>query len=228
MNVAEGHSGSTALIRALETVGDGIARTFGGNCEVVVHDLRRPKESVVRIFNGQVTGRSVGAPIRDLIIRVFRDERFRDGVLANYRSETSDGRTLKSTTVLVRDERDEPVAALCINFDISPLQAGSSLLEAFVATDDLPLPEDTEVEVPEDVWQTLERLVDRVIASTGLTPAKMQTEDRRRVVGFLSEKGAFLIRGSVDYVAGKLGVSKFTVYNYIDQSKVEEAESLRG
>lgn len=222
MIITEGQSTSAVLIRALESIGDGIARTFGANCEVVIHDLRRPHESVVRIFNSQVTGRTVGAPIRDLIIRVFRDEKFRDGVLANYKGEAPDGRTLKSTTVLVRDERDEPIAALCINFDISLLHASSSLLESFLVMDDLPVPEDTEVEVPGDVWQTLEHLVDRVISSTGLTPSSMQTEDRRKVVGFLAEKGAFLIRGSVDYVATKLGVSKFTIYNYIDQSKAGE------
>ena len=41
----------------------GIARQFGPNCEVVVHDLASndPETSIVAIENGHVSGRRVGA-----------------------------------------------------------------------------------------------------------------------------------------------------------------------
>ena len=40
----------------------GLARQFGPNCEVVVHDLASndPERSIVAIENGHVTGRKVG------------------------------------------------------------------------------------------------------------------------------------------------------------------------
>ena len=40
----------------------GLARQFGPNCEVVVHDLSTndPDSSIVAIENGHVTGRKVG------------------------------------------------------------------------------------------------------------------------------------------------------------------------
>ena len=37
-----------------------IAQTIGDDCEVVLHDLENPQQSVVYIVNNRVTGRQVG------------------------------------------------------------------------------------------------------------------------------------------------------------------------
>ena len=51
-------SGKLELLRQ---VAAGIAAQFGSGCEVVVHDLsRHPDHSIVAIFNGHVSGRQVG------------------------------------------------------------------------------------------------------------------------------------------------------------------------
>ena len=47
--------------------------------------------------------------------------------------------------------------------------------------------------------------------------ASMQKEDKLRIVARLEEKGIFAIKNSVDYVAECLGVSNFTVYNYLKE-----------
>lgn len=36
-----------------------VAETFGSNCEVVIHDFRNMENSIVAIFNGHVTGRTI-------------------------------------------------------------------------------------------------------------------------------------------------------------------------
>jgi predicted transcriptional regulator YheO len=33
----------------------------------------------------------------------------------------------------------------------------------------------------------------------------------------MHERGLFVIRGSVERVAARLGVTKFTIYNYLDE-----------
>ncbi|WP_336989646.1 helix-turn-helix domain-containing protein [Bacillus infantis] len=49
----------------------------------------------------------------------------------------------------------------------------------------------------------------------------MQLEEKVECVRQLEEKGAFLIKGATDYVANVLGVSKFTVYNYLQKIRTE-------
>ena len=52
----------------------GIARQFGPNCEVVVHDLATndPESSIVAIENGQVTGRKVGDGPSHVVLEALR------------------------------------------------------------------------------------------------------------------------------------------------------------
>jgi predicted transcriptional regulator YheO len=45
---------------------------------------------------------------------------------------------------------------------------------------------------------------------------ELSREDKQRAVKVLEERGAFNLRGSVEDVADRLGVSRFTVYNYLN------------
>jgi predicted transcriptional regulator YheO len=55
----------------------------------------------------------------------------------------------------------------------------------------------------------------------------MTQADKKEAVRHMSRRGLFLIRSSVDMVAANLGVSRFTIYNYLDELKrVPEADGL--
>jgi predicted transcriptional regulator YheO len=45
----------------------------------------------------------------------------------------------------------------------------------------------------------------------------MTREDKVAIVAYLETKGAFLIRYSVERVAELLGMTKYTIYNYLDE-----------
>ena len=108
------------MIDSLKRIVEGIARTFGSRCEVVLHDLSNPEHSIVSIANGHVTGRSVGGSITGLGLKSLKSEA-RDDELINYRTVTRDGRTLKSSTITFRDSNEELELALCINFDVTDI-----------------------------------------------------------------------------------------------------------
>ena len=46
--------------------------------------------------------------------------------------------------------------------------------------------------------------------------AELSREDKQRAVARLHDRGAFRYRKSVEVVADALGVSRFTVYNYLN------------
>ena len=62
--------------------------------------------------------------------------------------------------------------------------------------------------------------LDRVIADVerqlGAPLRRLSREDKQRAVRMLDERGAFTVRKSVEDVADALGVSRFTVYNYLN------------
>ena len=50
----------------------------------------------------------------------------------------------------------------------------------------------------------------------------MNKGDKIRAIRFLSDAGAFLVTKSGDKVAKYFGISKYTLYSYIDANKQQE------
>ena len=59
-------------------------------------------------------------------------------------------------------------------------------------------------------------LIGQVEASFDMPLAELSREDKQRAVRMLDERGAFQLRRSMDDVADVLGVSRITVYNYLN------------
>jgi hypothetical protein len=62
----------------------------------------------------------------------------------------------------------------------------------------------------------LDRLVDAVEAELGGPLPSLSREDKQRAIRLLDERGAFILRRAVEDVADKMGVSRITVYNYLN------------
>ncbi|MET0146079.1 MAG: helix-turn-helix domain-containing protein [Ilumatobacteraceae bacterium] len=62
----------------------------------------------------------------------------------------------------------------------------------------------------------LDRLIDAVEAELGGRLTDLGREDKQRAVRLLDERGAFTLRRAVELVADAMGVSRITVYNYLN------------
>jgi hypothetical protein len=63
---------------------------------------------------------------------------------------------------------------------------------------------------------TLDRLVSGIEAELGGPLSGLSREDKQRAGRMLDDRGAFQLRRAVEEVAEVLGVSRFTVYNYLN------------
>jgi predicted transcriptional regulator YheO len=54
--------------------------------------------------------------------------------------------------------------------------------------------------------------------AVGVPVGEMSRSQKQRVVRYLDGRGAFLIKKAVEDVAARLGVSRFTIYNYLDEA----------
>jgi len=68
------------------------------------------------------------------------------------------------------------------------------------------------------VQGTLERMIAAVEGELAASLADLSREDKQRAVQLLAERGAFELRRSVETVAEAMGVSRFTIYNYLNAS----------
>ena len=210
-----------------------IAKTFGDTCEVVLHDLSTPQSSVVYAANGHVTGRKVGQSFDHLIRQVILNQNFSNDYAANYYFQTEDGRTIKSSTVLIRNFGGKVAGALCINVDTTVLAAAASLLSGLLpgmesgGTGNVRVEKrqdyvDPDSEMPEHIMEIADELIEKIIGDQIVE--NMKRDEKIALIRFMDQKGLFLIKGTIEKVAKRMGISKVTVYSYLDEIKEEKSE----
>jgi predicted transcriptional regulator YheO len=216
---------------------DFFAELLGPRTEVVLHDTSDLSRSIVALTNGHVSGRSVGGPATDLVLKVLQNHEHDDrDYLANYLAESRTGGTFRSSTFFIRDAGGDVVGMLCLNIDDEPLTRARDLLAAITATTGLvkgaPLgpgseagPASTSTSSSGPVAERLSMNVDelaldgvaRIVAAQGVEPHRMTPDEKVAAVREIERAGVFLLKGAVAQVAEALHVSEPTVYRYVRQ-----------
>lgn len=206
------------MLQFLFQLAKGIARQFGPNCEVVVHDLTSNDEdnSIVAIENGQVTGRKVGDGPSHAVLEALMSDRENVPDHFSYLTKTKDGKILKSSTIYIRDDDGRAIGVFAINYDITLMLAMEEQLRLFTAAD---MPNQEPERISRNVSDLLDELIDQSVALVGKPVALMSKEDKVKAIQFLNDTGAFLITKSGDKVCKFFGISKYTLYSYIDEAK---------
>ncbi|MFZ3494869.1 helix-turn-helix transcriptional regulator [Streptomyces sp. 5.8] len=202
------------LIREAEKIVVALGRMFPGLCEVVLHDLRHP-QNAIRAIENNLSGRAVGDSATELGLRRISDPQY-PSVIQNYPNRFPDGRPAKSTSIGIKNAAGEYIAALCLNLDVSVLSPVTLTLSNLIATDNA---ESTGGEQPLESLrdrnaQELRHAVEALAAERGSTPRSLGRSDKRALVRRLCEDGYFDSRDAAQTLAGLLGVSRATVYNY--------------
>ena len=201
----------------LQKLAKGIAAQFGSDCEVVVHRLSEEtmEHSIVAIENGHVTGRKVGDGPSHVVLEQLGkkiDPNLNDHLC--YLTRTRDGKLLKSSSIYIRGDDGQVGAIFCVNFDISAL----SMVEHSIS--ELVSPKEVSQKEPERITLNVSDLLDDLILQSvelvGKPVALMTKEDKVKAIQFLNQNGALLITKSGDKIAKHFGISKYTLYSYLD------------
>ena len=209
-------------LESLVMIAHGIARQFGNDCEVCIHDLQANdlEHTICYIINGHVSGRKSGDGASKIVLETLEALTKGDNVSDHlgYRTHTSDGRILKSSTIFLKDESGKYRFILGINHDmtnfINAQSALSNVVENIETTG-----EDIYGQIPLSVNDLLDNLIEQSVKLVGKTPALMTKDEKVKAIKFLQDAGAFLITRSGDKISQFFGISKFTLYSYIDQAK---------
>ena len=206
-----------------------LALQFGSGCEVVVHDLETtdPSHSIVAIENGHVTGRKLGDGPSHVVLEALHagTERLEDRLAyltktADGKILKSDGKILKSSTVFIRDDEGRTVGIFAVNYDITILRAMGDTIAEVVGTGPS-APREPEP-IVRSVADLLDDLIEQSVQLVGTPVALMTKEEKVRAIRYLNDTGAFLITKSGPKVCKYFGISKYTLYNYLDEARATE------
>ena len=123
---------------------------------------------------------------------------------------------LKSSTVYLRNSEGVIEGVLSINYDITELLMAERAISSVLHHNSEPtMPE----RIPQNVNDLLDDLIEQSVAIVGKPVAMMTKEDKIAAIQFLYQAGAFLVTKSGDKVSKYFGISKYTLYSYIDAKK---------
>lgn len=196
---------------------DMLTQTFGEDCEVVLHDLDDPEHSVVYVSNNRVTGRQRGQSFDQLVKQVILSDEMQEDYVANYYFTAPNGKLIRSSTLLIRSDDGRLAGAMCINLDTTRIKRQMEFLQSFLPTDTKhdDTAEAADSEKPEHISDMIDGLIRNIAGDK--SPEDMSRDERVEKVRFMEEKGIFLMKGSVDKAAERLGVNRVTIYSYLDE-----------
>lgn len=210
-----------AVLEALIPVIEGLGATLGASFELVLHDFRQPDSSIVAIQGG-LTDRHVGGAMSAIGLEMLRQgDRAEDQL--NYLLRAN-GRTLRSSSVALRDPDGHVFGAVCLNVDVTQFQLALTALKSVVGEFAAP---PSDALFSDDIGLIIDDIVRQEEELVGHALAYDAPEDRRRVIRALSERGLFRLSSAAYKIADHLGVSRATVYKDLRAAR-EQASTTAG
>lgn len=199
---------------------DFLAEVFGNDAEVVLQDVSDFNNSVISIRNNHISGRKLGAPATNLVLKVMNGNFTDKNYVTNYRGVSATGKVVRSSTYFIKDDKEIVVGMLCINIDIDKYVQLKNHLDSI-----LKLPEEIFEKTTERFSVSAEGLasdsIETILEESGISPDRMSQEEKIEVVNKLDKNGVFLVKGSICKVASILNVSNATIYRYLSKIRRE-------
>lgn len=216
--------GINPRLKVFFPVVDCLADFLGDTSEVVLHDLARADESIVKIRNGHITGRKVGGPLTDVALKMLKEAEEGKDISGTYYPLTKDGHLLKSNAVIIRDTSGKPIGILAINGDVRPLQVLQEELRGMSDRIEDLLKGSTAF-IPSSIQNenfgnspiiVLEDIIREIILKKGKNSESQSMEDKLDIIGSLEDKGVFYMKKAVVLTSEALNVSPPSIYRYLD------------
>lgn len=212
------------LIRFLE----GLQKFLGDDSEIIIHDYRKGYDhTIVYELNADLSGRQVGGPPKGGMITQFgKDiEPMKDSIQTF--SNGPRDRFFKSFTTLIPDENGKIIGSVCVNLDVSNLLMAQKALQGFIqypsASVHKPPVTDMDALATKNVDDILQYYMNQAESLVGKPMSLMNKDEKIKALDYLDQKGVFKISKTSVLLCETLQVSKYTLYNYL-----EEARSSRG
>lgn len=209
---------------------DFLGAFLGENYEVILHDLSKLPNTIIRIANNGLSGRKVGGPITKSALQMIHDKLYLEkDFIVNYKGKT-DTQDFRSATMFIKSDDGEVLGLLCLNFsdkkfdDLYEILSEvihpkgwkrgevSKIFEKTSATKD----EDNIEEYYGSIDELMENIYDEAISNITIPLDYMKQEDRIEVIKELDRKGMFKLKGAVSYVSNHLKCSQATIYRYLN------------
>lgn len=206
-----------------------LGKSLGPDYEVALHDIGYDTNSIVAIANGYISGRTIGAPMTNLALSIISDKSYKNSnYKLNYNGISDDQRILRSSTMFIKNEKEELVGMLCINFDDRKYVDISNQLLKLCHPDKLIEQNSTYESINSlldagsetfsgSISEVTEIVLNKVLADKNIPIDRLTQNERLNIIDILNRKGIFMLKGAVHEVSKQLLCSEPSIYRYLSK-----------
>ena len=199
---------------------------FGDTCHVVIYDFTNPKGEIIGM-HGYLTDEKIGDPAPDYILKMIQSSGKHVENKYGFINKNMDGHVLRTSLFFIKD-KSEIAGCFCVNHNIVHIKMILSFLEELSQSSNLE--EDTEMDrlprseangtIQDFVEDTVEKFLLERIGFRSFP--SLEKKEKVALIRELDDKGIFLVKGSVNMVAKLIGISKFSIYNYLEEIRTNQ------
>jgi len=199
-------------------IAEAVAALLHPHAEVVIHDLA--SDRIVRIWSAFSKRKPGDASYlgHDPDLLDVADS------YGPYEKAHDDGSRLKSVSAVLRSPAGEKLGFLCINLDLSKLDAAIALLSAF----GMPATQPPEPLFRHDWRERINLEIRAFLQEHGTSLKAFDRNDRMALLARLEAKGLFETRNAAPLVAETLGISRASVYGLLAAARETSRRAPKG
>ncbi|MEL7625070.1 MAG: helix-turn-helix domain-containing protein [Clostridiales bacterium] len=201
---------------------------FGDSCQSILYSLERDRDKIegtVVSVAGTTTNASIGDPLPAFLETHIREK----GMASQYGfiNKAFPSLVLRTSLEFLADEAGEVFGCICIHHNIVHIKMITSFLDELTRPNNLE-DEDEESaaaggEGRQYTASNIQGFLDNIISEfleehlEANNFAALDKNDKLDLIKELDRRGVFLVKGAVNLIAKRINVSKFSIYNYLDE-----------
>lgn len=205
---------------------------FGDSCQAVLYAIEgtqpQLRGSLIAV-SGTTTGAKLGDPLPAFLLEHIQAQGYENAY--GFINKSFQGLVLRTSIQFVFSRNQEVAGCLCIHHNIVHIKMIISFLEELTRSSSL---ED------EDEWgnkqtageksfraSNIQGFLDSVLSELIAERvgdgnfSMLEKIDKLALITELDQRGVFLVKGAVNLIAKRLNMSKFSIYNYLDEIRTE-------
>ncbi len=203
-NVRDEHAFFSTLFNLL-------SNQLGPTLELVLYDLTSPGgPEIVDLRNGHITG-GTGGIYQELLQAKGRWPFPEQTQFCNVIYKQEGGVVLRCSAICVYGEGNRPIGCVSMNQDITKTLKAERLIHELNQYHG-----DSGGIFSGDINSILDTIINETSQQVGVPYEDMTKEDKVSFIRLLDRRGAFMVTKAGDRICALLGISKYTMYTYLD------------
>lgn len=225
----------TQVIEYYKQIVQMLGGQFGDSCQSILYGLENNKGQYtgkVLAMSGTTTDAQLDDPLPPFLVGYIEQNGLRNQY--GFINKAYPGLVLRTSIQFVKmADNEKVVCCLCIHHNIVHIKMITSFLEELTRPSVLEDENETDNEkvlnggklyTASNIQGFLDSIISEFLAERigGNNFAALEKNDKLALISELDKKGVFLIKGAVNLIAKRMNVSKFSIYNYLDEIRADK------